>query len=213
MQLCFMEISIYRKWIDDGAKYSEGVALYELYGDNKSLKDLFSQGKNIYTSKKLNDELKALSEITPVAKSSKIDRDQLPAHLQKELDAQGDRIRKISYLHAQLMIVDDKDVRYTIARKILSIALDRKVSFQKIDHYLETGENLEQKKATPEAPKEIPQEIEFKALKLRDELKLLRSRRTKLKTNKKRVHDYNAIVNRIAAADKELKDLMNGSAI
>jgi len=203
-----MEISFYSKWVESGSIFKDGAAYYQQHGTSQTLKLLFAKGPNSYTKKRLDLELQQIANTVITEKTTKVDRDQLPAKLQKEFDLQGDRIRKISYLHAQLTLIDDQEERRLVAKKILRLAASRRASFQQIDHYQQTGADLVQK-TMPPAPAPVPEKNELERLRLEKEQRLLRTQRSKLKSNKKRIHDYNVTIDRLAEIDKQLKALQN----
>lgn len=88
-------------WIDNGCDYSEGVALYEIYGDNNVFKDLFKKYKSRYYYDKLYTELIGIKVnyeksqiITPKdVKSKEIEFEQLPDKLQR-LDREKSKLFK-----------------------------------------------------------------------------------------------------------------------
>lgn len=66
-----MAIKAVNSWLNGAKDYTEGVRLYKQYGSSTILADLFTKSQNIYTEKKLLQELQKLNEqsapvLTPV---------------------------------------------------------------------------------------------------------------------------------------------------
>lgn len=208
LQICGMEISFYNHWLDSGQKYAEGVEFYIKHGSNNTLKRLFASGENSFTKDKLDEELYKLNHIPYVVKKPynrvkpKINREKLPPYLQTEYDKLTDLIGIMSYKHAQLEIVRYEEERFMLAADILAAATQRRAIFTRIDHFLETGEDL---KAIA-VVKPPAKEKELLVLQLRDELLRLRSQRSKLKKNLKRIEDYNKVLTRIAEIERRIAD-------
>ncbi|OFY87852.1 MAG: hypothetical protein A3F72_02985 [Bacteroidetes bacterium RIFCSPLOWO2_12_FULL_35_15] len=206
-----MEISFYTKWVASGREYKQGVDFYLKYGSNNTLKALFQSGANIYTKEKLDSELRAISVLVPERKISKYNRDDFPLQLQTEFDKLGELIRKIGYLHAQLAIVRTNSDRFKIAKDVLKLVEQRRNIFNRLDEFKTTGKDLLPIEIKKEIPEYNTENVALKALQLKDEARRLRVQRSKLKSNKKRVADYNYTVTRIAEIDMELIKLTNGA--
>lgn len=198
--------SFYKHWCDNGSDYVTGVEFYSRHGSSDTLKHLFASGENSFTKRKLSDELEKLQHIatqpaTNNRTKAKLLRDKLPPHLQTEYDRLGELIRKMSYLHPQLSVVKSKIDRANISAEILSYAEARRVIFNRLDHFAETGQDLLQvnEKASESEKKEAS------PLEQKEELLRLKVQRSKLKKKPNRVNDYNIVVTRIAELEKELK--------
>lgn len=59
-----MAIKAINSWLNGERNYSEGTRLYKQYGSSKVLANLFAQSQNVYTEKKLLQELQKLNEAT-----------------------------------------------------------------------------------------------------------------------------------------------------
>jgi replicative DNA helicase len=203
-----MEISFYNQWVENNQPFADGVEFYSKHGTNTTLKRLFASGENSFTRNKLEDEIYSLRHIfIPIAKptnraKTKIDRSKLPPHLQAEYDKLQGLIGRMSYLHAQLEVVPMDEQRFSLAEEIMDAASERRAIFKNIDHFVETGKELVQ--VVIEKPK--TQEKELVVLQLQDELRRLRVQRSKLKTNKKRIEDYNSVIARITEIEGRLND-------
>ncbi|MES2590894.1 MAG: hypothetical protein V4608_03330 [Bacteroidota bacterium] len=200
-----MEISFYKHWIEKGRNYADGVAFYSIHGTNKTLKSLFATGDTKYTRQKLSEEIAkipVLHKETGNRAKPKIIRDKLPPILQTEYDKLQGLIAKMSFKHAQLELVHTDDQRHALSKEILSLGDQRRSIFMRIDHYLANGKDLVQEAVV----KKEPEGKNLLVLQLQDELRKLRSQRSKLKTNKKRVADYNAVLTSIADIERRLMD-------
>lgn len=59
-----MAIKAINSWLNGERNYTEGTRLYKQYGSSKVLANLFAQSQNVYTEKKLLQELQKLNEAT-----------------------------------------------------------------------------------------------------------------------------------------------------
>lgn len=200
-----MEISFYKQWIAKGQPYAEGVEFYALHCQNNTLKRLFATGASKYNKQKLSEEIQKVQYIAQIPSTGnrpkpKIDRNKLPSNLQTEYDKLSDLIKLMSYKHAQLEVVKTDIERHSLAKEILSAADERRIIFNRIDHYLATGKDLVQALAI----KPQPEQKQLRELQLRSELNKLRVQRSKLKANNKRIADYNTVIARITEIETEL---------
>ena len=195
-------------WLQTGQVFADGVEFYALHGTNNTLKQLFKTGVNQFTKQKLKEEIEKLQYIaqsnTNNRAKPKLDRTKLPPVLQTEYDKLRDLIGLMSFKHAQLEVVKNEAARHLLAKEILSAADERRIIFNRIDHYLSTGKDLVQQAVL----KNIPEEKQLRELLLRSELNKLRVQRSKLKNNQKRISDYNAVLARISEIEKELNNVV-----
>jgi hypothetical protein len=210
-----MEISFYNQWVDNGADFAEGVAYYTIHGDNDTLKALFTKGDNYYNRMKLRAELQnlkvavapkepAVTEIPEDFKTfrvpvKRINPDLLPDVLKTEYYKLGPLINQIRFLHAKLD-TENEEQRCAYALKIVENSSIRRSIFNKIDEYLATGKlPIVEEKPTPVAVQDLS------VYQLKEELLLLRSRRSKLKKRLDRSADYESVLARICLIEKEME--------
>lgn len=210
-----MEISTIQDWLQQGADYNAGVLLFEKFGSNETLLQLFRSGSTYFTRKKLHLELTTIYKqaIVPVAKikesvqtpapiRQKINPELLPVELKTEYNKLGDLIRNIGHLHGKLTAVITDKERYKISDEIIALVEQRRAIFLRIDNYIATGKDtlkVEEKHALGESE-------ELKKFRLKNELQLLRSSRSKLKKKPHRIADYNEVLEKIKVLEKELND-------
>lgn len=215
-QLCFMEISTIKDWLQQPSDYNAGVLLFEKYGSNKTLLALFKSGATFFTKKKLHLELtniaKSNAAIISTSISSKekikttvrvkIVPELLPAHLKIEYNKLGDLIRQIGHLHGKLTVIDSDKQRGEIAFKIIDLVEQRRSIYTRLDNYVATGKDLLKVEEKPV----ITESEELKKFRLKNELQLLRSSRSKLKKKPHRVDDYNAVLEKIKVIQKQISN-------
>lgn len=201
-----MEISFYEHWTKSGSDYITGVEFYCRYGQNETLKKVFAFGKTPYTSSKLKKELENIQHIKiKLSKYAKptIVREKLPTELKAEYDKLKALIQEISYKNAQLELLPSNGARLSTAKEILTAAAKRREIFNRLDYFNIHGVDL--KKVNPKKVKPIneltPEEQKVENLK---RLYRLRSSRSKLSKNPKRVLDYNNICQQIIELEKSL---------
>lgn len=194
--------------------YADGVALFfRLWPQKEALRrfflkeDKFSRQKlnaalnekflEISATKSQNDFIKAS---VPVNTQKPVLVDKLPIELRQEYALQGLRIREISSLHARLFNCSTDDQRLDLCRRIYHLTMERRATFNKVDAYESTGivpvvpVAPERVTLPPDAPKQF--DVEYK-------LKLLRSRRSKLKNKPNRAAEYAAVVSEIIELEKK----------
>jgi hypothetical protein len=202
-----MEISYYQKWKEQGFDYDDGVAFYNQYGQNNTLKKLFAAAKTPFTVEKLKAEIKNLDFIKVKISTTKpkIKRELLPVQLQKEFDKLHGLIQEISYHHARLDAMPNDNARFESSKVIVSAVNKRRAIYKRIDHWLLHGKDLvRHEDAKPQ--KIISEDKELQRYQLKAELIRLRTQRSKLKTNDKRIEDYNTICKRIDEINTILKN-------
>lgn len=203
-----MEIwDLLQKQKEGKLSYKDSVTLFfTLWPEKKSLKSFFAK-EDLYSRRKLKKELGAkydeLYQIQEQNKfvdfaiskhrNNKIDVAKLPSDLRVEHAKLSPIIREISSLHARLYNCADDAQRYTLAYRICGLVRQRREIFNKIDEFTATG------KVTK--PLELPTirvkpGIE-KDYKVEYELKLLRSQRTKLAKNPRRLPELNEVIKKI----------------
>lgn len=213
-----MEILFYTHWINNGCNYSEGVNWYQQHGSNNTLKQLFCAGENIFTRKKLREELSKLAEQAPPPKKadaeflnsnftrkktpakSTIDKNSLPDSLKKDHEKLGPIYTKMQNLHPRLELLNSDDERKDYALEILRLAQQRRGIFTRIDYFKEHGKEM----PTPEKVKQ-EQPLPTDYFQIQHALKLLRTQRSKLKDKEHRAADYLAVCTKIDELEAKLK--------
>ena len=156
-----MEISAVNSWLNSDMNYSVGVMLYERFGTDDYLKELFAKGCNAYTKKKLPEVLSRLStaqRAQPVAIKQKTiyahdDFATLPTDVQDVISAakklfkeNAARQNELEFIYSRgtiedrdgmIRIVDKADVLKVavLSNTILDADDEITVLFNKIDYY------------------------------------------------------------------------------
>jgi len=193
--------------------YKDGVTLFfTLWPEKKKSLASFFTKEDVYSRRKLKkelgakfDELQAIQQQNNFVdfsisknRNNPIDLSKLPTALRKEHARLGPIIREIASLHARLYNCSTDSQRYEYAWHIVELVAERRAIFTKIDEFNATGRVTEQLqhqniRAVPNIEKDY--KVEY-------ELKLLRSQRTKLKKNPRRVHELNEVIKKIFELEK-----------
>lgn len=221
-----MEISFYDKWVEDGRKYSDALAIYAEHGTNATLKELFAKGDTSYTRTKIAFEIKALGNIPAVKiteeiradfksyvePKKRIDHRNFPDSLKSEYFQLGPLIARMRFLNARLDIVQDNSIRLDYALEILNNAEKRREIFNKIDHYLEHGQLMPNLQSPVTEEKEIitaeDESGELQKLKLKAKLNLLRSQKSKLSKQPHRQEKLNEVIGQMEEIKKQLDGIV-----
>ncbi len=161
-------------------------------------RDQYSEGKmRAWVSEKeseLKDNAAKANFNTPSQSTKpKINIEILPDELREQYLLQGARIREISSLHARLYNCCTEAQRFEFAKRIINLSDERQAVWNRVDSFMATGNDIQPLQHTNQrAIKGL--EKDYKA---EYELKLLRTRRTKLKGKPSRVDEYNEVVKRI----------------
>jgi hypothetical protein len=205
-----MDISFCLTWLNGPGDYNQGIEFYQMHGQNNALKKLFATGPTLFNKKKLRSEIEAISKNIPAAEGivlekSKIDKAKLPEHLQIEFNKLHGLIQTISHQHSRLDLIQNTEDRYQACKLIIAAVEERRSIFQRIDHFNATGHDLIKKEIRkPEVNKELSADPELRKFQLKEELRLARSQRSKLKNKPTRIAAYNAIVKRIQEIEIEI---------
>jgi hypothetical protein len=191
---------------DGKLPYADGVRLYFYFNPGSPLTEFFKK-EDRYSRKKIKECLDAKFEAFSHNKNTnefksfgvskfkgKINLELLSEELRLEYARLSPIIRKMAALHARLYHCSNNAQRYEIALQIIELATERRFIFIRIDAYLSSGVDPVKKQeiVLPKQKVELPKNYEAEY-----ELKLLRANRSKLKSNPRRIHDYNAICERI----------------
>lgn len=199
------------KYKEGNLSYKESVALFfTIWPEKQHLKSVFEH-QDAVSRKKLNTELlKKYQELaehqqkndfktfTQPAKAP-IRLEMLPEELRTAYHRNVQITKEIAYLRGKLFALQTPEERYPIADRIVSLAAERTANYRQIDEFVEKGcytkkEEIVHTRIDPTIPKNY--QIEY-------ELKLLRSRRTKLRSNPARLDEYNAVVKKINELEKQ----------
>jgi hypothetical protein len=196
---------------DGKLPYADGVRLYFYFNPGSPLTEFFKK-EDRYSRKKIKECLDAKFEAFSHNKSTndfksfgvskfkgKINLELLSEELRLEYAKLSPIIRKMAALHARLYHCTNNEQRYAIAFEIIELAMERRFIFIRVDAYLSSGEDPVKKPVVvlPKQKIDLPKNYEFEY-----ELKLLRAQRSKIKNNPRRIHDYNAVCERIAFLTK-----------
>lgn len=190
-----MAISILIRYLQQpNHDYLEGVALYNQFGYNSTLKHLFSLGKTEYNQQKLIAELKLLADKltdkpkpqakAPVIESKKqqIIHAELPTELRQLNIRKGEAYNEMSHYHRELTVVNSNKERAALVAKIKELNAEINDIWQQLDHWQATKTFLR----APEPVLEIKAPSHEEAFK---RLLNVRANISKLKKNPKRVDD------------------------
>lgn len=129
------------KWFTN-TDYWEGVALYEKYGDNDFLKNLFSSSKSSYNQSKLFDELKALTKKSTrdIVKEVLVIKTQPNIFLIKKKEHELQQIyRALDNNRYQLMRATSDKTRREYAFQILKLQQKKQTIYRELDYMQEFG--------------------------------------------------------------------------
>jgi hypothetical protein len=195
-------------YINGQLSYQEAVDIYNQIGKNSALKTIFSTGEDSYSRKKLKAEFKAILDAqkptfeihSQPKKKASIDVSKLPSHLKKEYYKLAPIIREIAATNPTLIYLPDDKARFESAKRIIELVDARREIYARLDYFVEHGVDHPLYANTHEV--ENTDENQLSYYQAQYELKLARSQRSKLKGNKKRLGDYDAICKRITELEK-----------
>jgi hypothetical protein len=209
-------------WLQNPVKnYSDGVALFKLYGKSQLLKGLFEKGEDLYTKEKLVKELQKLADQVPPEKT-KIAKSLSINHLPKVIESHlSERLRMLNVRKAELINEARKYQslmwqlprieKYNNERKRFAIDIERNFQlidqiWKELDHYQATGKELpkEQQQNFEPAPREKEEE-DFSHLKPEQQVRKLFALRAGLSRAKKEGKPTHRFIRQIEA----LTQLMN----
>jgi hypothetical protein len=207
-----MEKSFYNNWVESGKEYHPGVSYFNANCKDEVLQKLFSLGENSFSKKKLEEELKRLSEhkepislpsgfVSHTIPKKKIVVENLPADLQTEYMKLGPIIREISYLNSRLDVILNEEDRKICAHRIVELSHERRGIYNRLDDYQENGRTEPPKEATLA----VDAEKELKRLRLINDRKLIASKRSKCKNKPNQIEKFTKLNAEIAAIDEQLE--------
>lgn len=129
------------KWFTN-TDYWEGVSLYEKYGDNDFLKNLFSSSKSSYNESKLYEELKALikNNSRDIVKEELVIKTQPNIFLIKKKEHELQQIyRALDNNRYQLMRATSDKTRREYAFQILKLQQKKQTIYRELDYMQEFG--------------------------------------------------------------------------
>jgi hypothetical protein len=192
--------------------YKDAVALFFLLNPaTRGLKSFFAV-EDRYSKKRLKDALLAKyaeleanrqkSNFTDYGqskfRSNPINIELLPPELRLKYARLSPIIREIASLHSRLYNCSTDDQRYELAARIYLLVAERRDIFTRLDEFNATGKILQRLQInTLKAKQGFKKnfEVEYK-------LKILRTKRTKLKANPRRIEEYNQVVKEIQKLEK-----------
>ncbi|SFC95165.1 hypothetical protein SAMN05421780_1147 [Flexibacter flexilis DSM 6793] len=130
--------------------YGVGLHLYELYGQNATLKRMFAKGKNTYNAQKLRAELERIVEaFQPLAEAATaIPRREIRSverieNAPEEIAALEKKWRSLyaemAFLHSKLDSCQRDDERGTMALRILSLDKEINEIIDQLSYYKQHG--------------------------------------------------------------------------
>ncbi|MGN6478522.1 MAG: hypothetical protein ACTHKV_14955 [Flavipsychrobacter sp.] len=146
-----------REWLNGHRNYNQGAALYECYGDDPKLKQMFAQGESEYRKERLVKELRALlGAAKPVSIPVKPSAPPETVHIKtgtspetKVPEAKDpyykdwiQPYREMQRLRGQLRFDMTDEQRGTLAFKILTLEQVCNYWWRKRDYLLEHGKEL-----------------------------------------------------------------------
>lgn len=193
-----MAISILIRYLQQpNHDYLEGVALYNEYGYNSTLKHLFSLGDTIYNKQKLLQELQLIADAgksiaavkkvshTPeiATKKTTINVAELPQELRQLNIKKGELYQEMSFNHSQLIAAKTNAERAELRTEILKADAEIKDIWKQLEHWQETKSFLVEPEPVKEIALNIGKDEAFKRL------LNVRANISKLKKNPKRAED------------------------
>ena len=198
-------LSQIESYLAGNLSFTDAVALYAKIGTNKALKFTLSLGEDDYARKKLKDEFEAIiaslqankkenefKSFTPSKKALTINVELLPAHLRLEFVKLGPIIREMASLHAKLLLYPNDQERFTAAATIMQLSKERRAILNRIDYFSQHGTDHPMYEVAA-APKIIIPLSTVSYFEAQHKIKLLMSRRTKLKDQPNRYQYYLAV--------------------
>lgn len=132
------------KWFKGKRDYAEGCQLYLKHGDDEFLKKLFQKSITVFNRKKLEQELRNISDATPdipIKKrfevATKKEYAGLPAEVKKLKEVKDILFKEMRHLHSQLVHYKTDKEREAPAFRILVIVDQLMTYWKKLDYYAE----------------------------------------------------------------------------
>jgi len=176
----FILMNSIKDWLNNGREYHLGVALYEVYGNDDNLKDMFQQGHSPYRQTRLEKELRALKDhVKPIAQpvasepihvQVAVSQEVLPENkVPKEKDPYRDKWIKeymeMNFLRHQLGTTYLEGARGKMAHKILKLEQHCMRWWAARDFYSRTGRHIEMDEPTEQTvtdPNALQQQLNNK---------------------------------------------------
>jgi hypothetical protein len=206
-------------WLKSDQKYSEGVNLYVLHGQNEALKKMLLRGESPFGRRKLVQEITALSKgKVKVKEVAIVPPKPIP---QSDLPKEVQQLHKLKIFHYKEMgrhrkdlFSHDKEVRKEAAFKILE---HRKVNMEcwsKLDYYNKHG-------ALPSNELNVVGIKYLQSLSDGNLIKLRNNNRSYISKNKKRLKDLKPErneriereINRRVLENKKIQTILDGQTI
>lgn len=140
-------------WFNEGRDYAKGVMLYGMFGKYKTVLAILRRGETELTRSKLNDCMNRLREnitkeievrtVEAEAPEGKKEAKQEDAYLISIDKKWKPMYVEMSALHARLIVVDTKEMRYALAVRITDIHATLVDLWQERDYYLKHGKKKE----------------------------------------------------------------------
>ncbi len=225
MHFCIVEfLSQIEQYVSGNLSYEEGVEIFNKVSNNNGLKTVFALGEDDYSREKLRSEFQAiLSKQQPVVidgttqsaasfiasaskfesftvskKKGSIDIQKLPPTLLAEYYKLSPIIREMASFHSKLFLYVSDEDRFIAAKRIVELGTARRMIFQRLDHYQTTGHDHPAYIQAQYPEFRIEEKVSNAYSDAQYQLKLLRSRRSKLKNKPDRFHDLQAVNKKIA---------------
>lgn len=157
-----MNYDLIKNWLNGKRNFTIGCILYNRYGQDEALKELFEKGKTDYTEKKLLEELKAIAEPSAISnQQSAISNrhEPFPISSNKILSSLRDKwmplYTEMNYKRHELdkFLFQKTDAatrrRGKLAMEILSLEKRCMQIWAQRDHYIEFGKLPTQQKPDP----------------------------------------------------------------
>lgn len=190
--------------------YQESVALFFEINPKSTLRKFF-EVNDAMSRKKLNAALdKKYQELRynveqagfksySVRVKGPINIEVLPEDLRKAYHRCVEITKSVAFLRGKLFSVLTNEERFSVAQRIVTLVAERTLNYRQIDEFVEKGtytkpEEIKHTRVDKALPKNF--EIEY-------ELKLLRTRRSKLKKKPSQIDTYNQVVKRINELEKK----------
>jgi hypothetical protein len=200
-------------WVQNPNRdYYLGVMLYDEYGKSDILKNLFKNGKDSYTTKKLFEEVKKLSPVNvPIKKTAErpsfavystkkkpsVSRELLPERL-KALDIKKSELVNEARYYKVLMTNLPRSTEYNKERRLFAVDIEWcfdcvDAIWKEINYFLANGYELpisERVNLSRSKKSETPDFSELSELQLHKKLTSARSALYRAKKEKKSVRKY-----------------------
>lgn len=204
------------RYLKGDLDYNQGVSLYKKAGDNAALKKMFSSGEDDYSIKKLKQELQKIADKLKAAAATtsfksftesklkgKVKVEILPTHLRELYHKRISLIRETALLHNRLPLYANDAERKVAADRIIELVEERRSILIRCDYFMEHGQD-HPSYIIIEKPEVVSTNVNYYEAQYK--LKLLRSRKSKLKDNVARHADFVNVCEQIVNLEKIVAD-------